>query len=705
MQIQRFLFLFSAVLCGCLASDVQANPLSKVLELMADLSAKIKKEGDVADTAYGEYFSWCDDRAKTAGAEIKTATSKQEKLEATIQELTSDVNVAISKVEKLAAAIAADNAELAKATTIRKKELAEFQANEAELMDVVATCEQAIKILKKEMQKKPAAFAQLDTSSSMKLAQTLGTMVEAAGFAGADRDKLLALVQSQQGAQSDADADVDNLGAPDAESYQSHSSNIIDVLEDILEKAEASLKDLRNVETTNRHNFDMMKQSLKDQMSADTKDMEDEKAGKAEAEEGKATAAGELKSVTKMLANTKDELEKASQTCMQVAADHEGSVKARQEELKAITSAMKILQETSGGAASKTYSFLQRTTSTARLGMQAHSDLAGSEVIRLVKQLARRHHSAALAQLASRMIAAIRFGRANGANPFGKVIGMIKSMIEKLEKEGKQEASEKAYCDDEMAKTEAKKGELKDDVSKLTAKIDQGTAKSASLMEDIRELEAELAKIAKSQSEMDKIRQTEHSAFVEGKQQLELGLRGVRQALQVLRDYYGSEDSFLQQPAAPTKSSKSGAGANVIGILEVVEDDFATALAKGRAEEEDEQAAYEEMTQRNTLTKTIKNQDLKFKSKQAKGLKKSTSDLSADRDAINTELTAVNDYYAKLKDRCVAKPETYEARKARRENEINGLKQALQSLDTEAAFFQRSGGRRNHHMRGSLTEP
>jgi len=694
MQIQCYLVAFLAVVCMCRASNEEANPLGKVLELMAELSAKITQEGDVQERAYQEYFSWCDNTAKNAGFEIKTATSKKEKLEATIEELTSDIDVAVSKIEELVAAIAKDSAELKGATTIREKELAEFQANEAELMDVVATCEKAIKILKKEMAKNPAAFAQLDTSNSLKLAQTLGTMVDAAGFAGADKEKLLALVQSQQGSQSDADAGADDdLGAPDAAAYQSQSSGIIDVLEGILGKAEASLKDLRNTETTNNHNYEMLKQSLKDQMSADTKDMEDEKARKAEAEEGKATAEGDLEKVTKTLANTKEDLGKASETCMQSAADHEATVKAREEELKAIAAATKILKETTGGGASQAYSFLQATASTRKLGMQTRSDVAGAEVVQLVKRLARKHHSSALAQLASRITAAIRFGTANGANPFGKVIGMIKSMIKKLEKEAEEEATEKAYCDEEMMKTEAKRGELKDDVATLTAKIDQDTSKSASLMEDIKEIEAELAKLTKSQSEMDKIRKQERDAFLAAKKDLEQGLRGVRQALQVLRDYYASKDSFVQQATA---------GANIVGMLEVVENDFASSLSKETAEEEDAQAEYDEVTQENKVTKTMKTQDLKYKTKQVKGLKKSTADFSADRDSIDTELSAVNEYYAKLKDRCVAKPETYEERKARREAEINGLKQALQILDTEAAFVQHRSERHNHHVRGSL---
>jgi len=52
------------------------------------------------------------------------------------------------------------------------------------------------------------------------------------------------------------------------------------------------------------------------------------------------------------------------------------------------------------------------------------------------------------------------------------------------------------------------------------------------------------------------------------------------------------------------------------------------------------------------------------------------------------------EYYGKIKERCIAKPESYEERKARREAEITGLKEALSILESETAFMQR--GRRGH---------
>jgi len=671
------------------STAAETNPLSKVYDLMDELVAKINAEGEAEAKAYKEYFDWCDDMSKNAGFEIKTAEAKKEKLEAQIGNLASSITVSVSKIEDLAAAIAADDAELKNATGIRKKENAEFTKNEAELMDCLDTLERTISILSKEMAKNPAALAQIDTSSTERLVQTLGAVIDAAGFAGADKTRLVTLIQSQQGSQSDDDQEP---GAPAAAAYKSHSSGIIDVLEDMKEKAEAELIDLRKEEKSSKHNYDMLKQSLEDQMAADTKDMEDEKAAKAEATEGKATAEGDLEETVKMLKETKDNLATASTSCMTTAADHEATVNARKEELKAIATARKILEETTSGAEGQTYSLIQ----LARL--QTHSDLAGLEVVQLVKQLARKHHSTALAQLASRMTAAIRFGSRGGDDPFAKVKGLIENMIAKLEKEAEEEATEKAYCDEEMAKTEAKRGELMDDVAKLSAKIDQASSKSVALTEDIKQLEAELAALLKSQSEMDKIRQEESADFQQAKEDLTLGLTGVRKALTVLRDYYAQEDAFVQQPAMPEKHTKAtGAGTSIIGILEVVESDFAKNLAKEQSQEDDAAAEYAEITQENKVTQTMKDQDLKYKTKEVKGLKKAISDLSSDRDTLNSELSAVNEYYAKLKDRCIAKPETYEERKARREAEIKGLKEALNILESETALIQRKSQRGRAH--------
>ena len=672
------------------ASD--ANPMDKVFELMDDCAAKVKADGEAEAKAYKEYFDWCDDTAKNTQFEIKTQTSEKEELEATIGEETANIAASTTKIEELSASIASDTAELKEATGIREKEAADFAKSEAELVDTVDTLERAVAILEREMAKAPGSFAQIDTSNVKMLAQALGSILDAAAFAGADKNKVLALVQAQ------GDDDDSEFGAPAAAVYESKSGGIVDVLADMKDKAESELDELRKAEGNAKHNFNMLKQSLEDQIGADTTDLDQEKASKATSEETKATAEGDLAITNKDLAAAQAELAECSSSCMQVAADHEATVAARAEELAVIAKAKKILEETTGGAVEQSYSFLQRST------MSTRADLKRSEVVTVVSNLAKKHHSAALAQLASRISAVVKYGAGDGEDVFGKIKGLIGDMIAKLEKEAEDDATEKAYCDEEMAKTEAKKADLEGDLSKVTAKIDQAAATSAKRKEQVKELQAQLATLAKEQAEMDSIRSEQHAAYATAKSDLELALSGVGKALDVLRDYYGGasliqdDTAFMQQPAKPEKhAQKSGAGQSIIGILEVCESDFSDNLAKEEMAESDSASEYEKITQENKVAKTTKDQDVKYKTQEFKSLDKEISELTGDKDTLSTELAAVNEYYSKLRERCVAKPESYEDRKARREAEINGLKEALQVLEEETAFVQRKRkGLRGH---------
>merc|ERR1719443_2108055 len=151
--------------------------------------------------------------------------------------------------------------------------------------------------------------------------------------------------------------------------------------------------------------------------------------------------------------------------------------------------------------------------------------------------------------------------------------------------------------------------------------------------------------------------------------------------------------SVMKQPAAPVQHSKAGgAGGSILDLLEVVESDFAKNLATEETQEADAAAEYEKQTQENKVTKTLKEQDVKYETQEFKGLDKTVSELSSDRETSNSELGAVLEYDAKIKERCVAKPETYEERKRRREAEISGLKEALSILNGEALVQRKKHG-------------
>merc|ERR1719162_2145686 len=123
MKVSGLLFASGA---SAVAIKEEANPLGKVLDLMAELTAKVTADGEAEVAAFKEYFAWCDDVNKNTHFEIEAASSQKDKLEAKISELSGEIQADSSKVEDLAAEVSANTADLEAATSVREKEEADF---------------------------------------------------------------------------------------------------------------------------------------------------------------------------------------------------------------------------------------------------------------------------------------------------------------------------------------------------------------------------------------------------------------------------------------------------------------------------------------------------------------------------------------------------------------------------------------------------
>merc|ERR1719409_1973627 len=510
-------------------------------------------------------------------------------------------------------------------------------------------------------------MVQLQGASSV--AQTLAVILQGTSISSADASKLTALLQDSE--------EEDDTGAPAAAVYKGKSGGIVETMQDLHDKGEAQLDEARKTETKNVQAYQMLAQSLKDEIKYANQDLDKAKKANAKSAEAQAAAEGDLDVTSKDLAEDIKDLATLHQDCMTGAEDFEAETKSRGEELKALATAKKVITETTSGAAGQSYSFVQ-------VSMSSGQDLANFEAVRVVRDLAQKQKSTALAQLASRIAAAM-----HSRDPFAKVKGLIADMIEKLLAEAEADATEKAYCDKEMAETEQKKADKEAAIEKLSTQIDSMTAKSAKLKEEVATLQKELAALAKAQAEMDKLRAEEKAVYDTNSAEMEKGIKGVKLALKVLNEYYAKDAAH---------GSAGGAGSGIIGLLEVCESDFSKGLAEMTAAEESAVSEYEKTTKENEITKATKEQDAKYKTKEAKGLDKETAEANADRSGVQEELDAVMEYYKGIKERCIAKPESYEERVKRRTAEIAGLKEALSILEGEAVLLQR---RTKHTLRGA----
>merc|ERR1719353_2066339 len=134
------------------------------------------------------------------------------------------------------------------------------------------------------------------------------------------------------------------------------------------------------------------------------------------------------------------------------------------------------------------------------------------------------------------------------------------------------------------------------------------TSKSAKLKEEVAELQKQLAQLASSQAEMDKIRAEEKALYEKNHAEMKQGIEGVQKALSVLKDYYASQGDH---------NAAKGAGSGIIGMLEVVESDFSKGLAEMEVTESTAASEYDRTSKQNELARTMKGQDVKYKTKEA----------------------------------------------------------------------------------------
>jgi len=352
------------------------------------------------------------------------------------------------------------------------------------------------------------------------------------------------------------------------------------------------------------------------------------------------------------------------------------------EEMAAIEKAKEIL-------VSGVVAFVQSGTKTSSKNFDDSDSTDDSKdeirvkLVQKIQQLGKKFHSFGLMQLAS----------VAGSDPFVKIRGLIEDMIAKLLKEAQEEATQKAFCDEEMGKSKKSQAEKMATIDKLQTRIDGASATIAELTEAVKTLEAEIAEIDSSQAAATEIRTKEKADNTAAISDFKQSAEAVVKAMGVLKSFY--EGALIQTNAKVANKrpsfggAKTDTGSSIISVLEVAESDFTSLLAETETAEDAAADAYEKQTKENTVSKTAKLTDAKAKESEIKSLTVQLGHSKEDHASTSSELDAVNSYIDKLRPQCEEKAMSYAEKKAAREAEIAGLKEALEILEG-TSFIQGS---------------
>jgi len=136
--------LLLASLAG--AASVE-SPVTKVVELIQDLKAKILADGKAEQKTYDKFACWCEKTTAQKATSIEEAKSSIEKLSEKVLDLKGSTGKLTAEVAGLNKDIAANNQAVKEATQIRKKETADYEAAKTNLEAAIGALEGAIEVL------------------------------------------------------------------------------------------------------------------------------------------------------------------------------------------------------------------------------------------------------------------------------------------------------------------------------------------------------------------------------------------------------------------------------------------------------------------------------------------------------------------------------------------------------------------------------
>jgi len=664
------------------AEQAKVTPVQKVIQLMQGMLEKGKKEKHEEQVQFAAYKQFCDDTTVEKTRAIKEAAEQIEKLSADIQKYEADAEKLTKEIAEHDEDISVWEGDIKAATKVREIENTDYTATHKDYSESIDALGRAINVLKKSSGDKKQARAAL---------------MEVSAFLPKEAQRTVAVLLQQRDDHQDENSDYasqlrqdgdaflsTDLGAPQANAYEFQSQGIIDMLQKLLDKFEGELDTLEKEETNARHAFEMLVQDLNSGIEQSTKAREDKSATKATKLQSAADAKSDLEDVTSTKKEDEAYLADLTATCEQKATDFESRQQLRQEEIEAIEKAIEIISgnAVSGAADKHLPSLIQlKSSSFAQLRADGRSP-AQLEVAAYLKGAADRTNSRVLAALAVRVT----------ADPFKKVKKMIKDMIVKLMEEANEEAEHKGWCDKELSTNEQTRNEKTEAVETLHAEIDELQASIAKLTTEITELTEAVAALDEAVAKATKIREEEKAKNAQTIEDAKGAQEAVAQALTVLKEFYakaGEATALLQQqPEAPEVFDEpykgmGGESGGVVGMLEVIESDFARLEAETTSAEAQSQKEYDQFMDDSAIDKAQKSKDIEHKTAKKQNQEQALVEAKEDLEGTQKELDAALAYYEKLKPSCVDADVSYEDRVARRKEEIESLQEALKILNGE----------------------
>ena len=222
------------------AAAVRENPVTKVVELITELKAKIEEDGKAEQKLYDKYACWCEKTTLKYSAKIEEEKEHIETLSTKIVKLKASLGSLSADIAQLSKEVAQTKAAIKEATGIRHKENADFVGAKTEMEQAIGALEKAINVLGKGT---GLTLAQQETQILAVSADVKAALRYAA---------VVKIPQSKiDSVRSFLSSETSNYNVP----YAPASTQIQGILKDMYDTFSANLETANSEEGTSEKNF------------------------------------------------------------------------------------------------------------------------------------------------------------------------------------------------------------------------------------------------------------------------------------------------------------------------------------------------------------------------------------------------------------------------------------------------------------------